>query len=67
MPERDDSNPLAAGLSQALLPQPCSLVIFGGSGDLAKRKLLPALYNLALDGVLPATRTSTGRPISSLP
>jgi glucose-6-phosphate 1-dehydrogenase len=29
-------------------------VIFGGTGDLSRRKLLPALYNLALDGVLPA-------------
>ncbi len=34
-------------------PDPCTLVIFGGSGDLAKRKLIPALYNLMLDGVLP--------------
>ena len=25
---------------------PCTIVIFGASGDLAKRKLLPALYNL---------------------
>jgi glucose-6-phosphate 1-dehydrogenase len=30
-----------------------SLVIFGGSGDLAHRKLLPALYNLHVDGLLP--------------
>jgi glucose-6-phosphate 1-dehydrogenase len=30
-----------------------SLVIFGGSGDLAHRKLLPALYNLYVDGLLP--------------
>ncbi|RMH36901.1 MAG: glucose-6-phosphate dehydrogenase [Nitrospirae bacterium] len=35
------------------LTQPCSLVIFGASGDLTKRKLLPALYNLLLDGLLP--------------
>ena len=28
-------------------------MILGGSGDLSHRKLLPALYNLALDGVLP--------------
>ncbi|HKJ70988.1 MAG TPA: glucose-6-phosphate dehydrogenase [Gammaproteobacteria bacterium] len=34
---------------------PCVLVIFGGSGDLAQRKLLPALYNLAEDGLLPET------------
>ncbi len=32
---------------------PCVLVIFGGSGDLTKRKLIPALYNLAKDKLLP--------------
>lgn len=31
----------------------CVIVIFGASGDLAKRKLLPALYNLAKGGLLP--------------
>jgi glucose-6-phosphate 1-dehydrogenase len=30
-----------------------TLVIFGGAGDLAHRKLLPALYNLFVDGLLP--------------
>ena len=40
--------------SHPLPPQACSLIIFGGSGDLARRKLLPALYNLLLDGMLPA-------------
>ena len=40
-------------LPHPLQPQPCSLVIFGGSGDLSRRKLLPALYNLFLDGALP--------------
>ena len=34
--------------------QPCCMVIFGASGDLTHRMLLPALYNLALDGRLPA-------------
>ena len=34
--------------------QSCTLVIFGGSGDLARRRLIPALYNLLLDGLLPA-------------
>lgn len=43
-----------SGLPDALVPEPCSVVIFGGCGDLSRRKLLPALYNLALDGVLPA-------------
>jgi glucose-6-phosphate 1-dehydrogenase len=33
--------------------EPCILVIFGGTGDLAKRKLIPALYNLAKEGHLP--------------
>ena len=34
-------------------PGPCSLVIFGASGDLAKRKLIPALYNLYRRNLLP--------------
>ena len=55
MAEAVFQNPLTAGLSKTLIPQPCSLVIFGGGGDLTRRKLIPAVYNLALDGVLPAT------------
>lgn len=43
----------AQGL-HAPMPQPCVLVIFGGDGDLAWRKLLPAVYNLNVDGVLPS-------------
>ncbi len=34
-------------------PDPCVMVIFGASGDLTHRMLLPALYNLVLDGRLP--------------
>lgn len=34
-------------------PQPCVLVIFGASGDLARRKLVPALYELAREKLLP--------------
>ena len=55
MVQTPSQNPLTAGLAKTLIPQPCSLVIFGGGGDLARRKLVPAVYNLALDGVLPAT------------
>src|SRR3989442_15854273 len=33
--------------------QPCVVVIFGATGDLTRRKLVPALYNLMADGVLP--------------
>jgi glucose-6-phosphate 1-dehydrogenase len=32
---------------------PCAIVIFGAAGDLTRRKLVPALYNLAEDGLLP--------------
>lgn len=32
---------------------PCAIVIFGASGDLARRKLIPAIYELARDGLLP--------------
>jgi glucose-6-phosphate 1-dehydrogenase len=46
-------NPLTAGLER-LPVAPTTLVIFGATGDLARRKLLPALYNLAHDGALPA-------------
>ena len=45
-------NPLAAGLERQPVA-PTTLVIFGATGDLARRKLLPALYNLAHDGALP--------------
>ncbi|MGH2725340.1 MAG: glucose-6-phosphate dehydrogenase [Actinomycetota bacterium] len=34
-------------------PPPHAIVVFGASGDLTKRKILPALYNLARDGLLP--------------
>src|SRR5260370_32169871 len=33
--------------------EPCIIVIFGGAGDLSHRKLIPALYNLSIDGELP--------------
>jgi glucose-6-phosphate 1-dehydrogenase len=45
-------NPLIEGLER-LPVHPTTLVIFGGTGDLAKRKLLPAVYNLAHEGALP--------------
>jgi glucose-6-phosphate 1-dehydrogenase len=35
------------------IPEPCIVVIFGASGDLTKRKLLPALYHLDQSGLLP--------------
>ena len=47
-----DENPLVEGLER-LPVHPTALVIFGATGDLARRKLLPALYNLAHEGALP--------------
>lgn len=40
--------------------EPCVMVIFGATGDLTKRKLLPALYNLAKDDFLPHTFAVVG-------
>ena len=36
------------------MPDPCILVIFGATGDLTARRLVPALYNLANEGLLPS-------------
>jgi glucose-6-phosphate 1-dehydrogenase len=46
-------NPLEAGLRLRRRPDPCILVIFGASGDLTAKKLMPALYALAFRGLLP--------------
>jgi glucose-6-phosphate 1-dehydrogenase len=50
--QTEAENPLTAGLER-LPVAPTTLVIFGATGDLARRKLLPALYNLAHEGALP--------------
>jgi glucose-6-phosphate 1-dehydrogenase len=41
-------------------PSPCILVIFGASGDLTGKKLIPAIYNLLADGLLPANFICVG-------
>jgi glucose-6-phosphate 1-dehydrogenase len=58
--EQSETNPLREGLSARAVQQPCSIVIFGATGDLTHRKLLPALYNLAADGELPPAVTVIG-------
>src|SRR3954451_8444005 len=45
-------NPLVEGLERLPVP-PTTLVIFGATGDLARRKLMSALYNLAHEGARP--------------
>jgi glucose-6-phosphate 1-dehydrogenase len=47
-------NLLRAGGQSRRVSPPCAVVIFGASGDLTNRKLVPALYNLTLAGLLPA-------------
>jgi glucose-6-phosphate 1-dehydrogenase len=49
----EEANPLLEGLRLRRTPEPCVIVIFGASGDLAHRKLLPALYALAYRSLLP--------------
>ncbi|MGK2859533.1 MAG: glucose-6-phosphate dehydrogenase [Thermoanaerobaculia bacterium] len=53
-------NPLREGLDQERMPDSSVMVIFGASGDLTNRKLLPALYSLAHDGLLPAGQVIVG-------
>ena len=52
-------NPLALGLERPPIA-PTTLVIFGATGDLSRRKLLPGLYNLAHEGALPERFTLIG-------
>jgi glucose-6-phosphate 1-dehydrogenase len=47
------TNPLTESSRLNKMAESCILVIFGATGDLTARKLIPALYNLALDGQLP--------------
>ena len=46
-------NPLTEGLRLQPRPAPCAVVIFGATGDLTRRKLMPGLFNLARQGLLP--------------
>ena len=47
-------HPFLAGLSKHRGAPPTAVVIFGASGDLTARKLIPAIYNLAYDNLLPS-------------
>ncbi len=53
-------NPLRAGLQQQGIPEPNIIVFFGASGDLTKRKLVPALYKLRKERKLPPETTIVG-------
>jgi glucose-6-phosphate 1-dehydrogenase len=51
----ESTNPFREDQAARTRPQSCTVVIFGASGDLTARKLVPALYNIAADGDLPPT------------
>ena len=53
-------NPLRVGLRQERTPEPLIIVIFGASGDLTQRKLVPALYQLKQERRLPSELTIVG-------
>jgi glucose-6-phosphate 1-dehydrogenase len=52
MPESSVTS-LRRGFKSRQIPEFCSIVIFGATGDLTHRKLVPALYNLFLNNELP--------------
>ena len=65
-PQSLGENPLIEGLER--LPVPATtLTIFGATGDLAHRKLLPALYNLAHEGALPERFNLSASPGARCP
>jgi glucose-6-phosphate 1-dehydrogenase len=49
-----DTNPLRQGLRLERVPDPCAFVLFGATGDLAHRKVIPAIYQLWRTNLLPA-------------
>src|SRR3954453_5337455 len=61
-----EENPLTEGLERLPVP-PTVLTIFGATGDLSRRKLLPALYNLAHEGALPERFSLIGVSRSAMP
>jgi glucose-6-phosphate 1-dehydrogenase len=59
-------NPLRVGLQTERTPLPCVFVIFGASGDLTRRKLVPALYNLAVSRLVPPGLSIVGCSMSEI-
>src|SRR2546430_1486374 len=58
-------NVLRDGLVLPRTPDPAAMVIFGASGDLTARKLMPALYNLALNRYLPSGFSVIEKPFGN--
>jgi glucose-6-phosphate 1-dehydrogenase len=60
-------NPLRAGLRLERAAGPCAFVIFGATGDLSKRKLIPALFRLVQQRLLPAEFAIVGLSRTEMP
>jgi glucose-6-phosphate 1-dehydrogenase len=54
------ANPLRAGTRLERVPDPCVVVVFGATGDLAHRRIFPAFYNLRRAGLLPTETSIVG-------
>ncbi|HEY4027570.1 MAG TPA: glucose-6-phosphate dehydrogenase [Candidatus Dormibacteraeota bacterium] len=64
---RTAPNPLAEDLNEFRAAAPALMVIFGATGDLSGRKLLPALYNLSRNRLLPAGFALVGAALDDIP
>src|SRR5215471_10253374 len=51
--KKKNDNPLRGGIRVQRTAEPCSVVLFGASGDLARRKLVPSLFSLWQKNLLP--------------
>src|SRR5512141_2208284 len=56
----EQEHPLQESIRLERVPEPCVMVIFGASGDLTRRKLIPAIFELARQGLLPSGFTIVG-------
>src|SRR5918911_3063799 len=59
-------NPLRAGLRLERTAEPCTVIIFGATGDLTKRKLVPALYRLVQERLVPGEFAVVGAARSEM-
>ena len=67
MESAESMTPSGPGLAaESTASVACTLVIFGASGDLTRRLLVPALYNLACDGLLPGQFAVAGMALDEL-
>ncbi|HEV2952819.1 MAG TPA: glucose-6-phosphate dehydrogenase [Candidatus Dormibacteraeota bacterium] len=60
------ANPLAQGIQEYRIADPCTIVIFGATGDLSARKLLPSLFNLARQRLFPPGTCVVGAALDDI-